>query len=506
MLEEVPLVSDALALILDCGATNATASVASAAGALIASASRPNAPDFDPGSPGNLVWDVDAILDRLFAAACDALAGVDRSRVKALAVTTFGADGAPVAADGSLLYPVISWQCGRTEPLADSFAELCDPFEAFTITGYQVFSFNTILKLLWLRRHAPQTLDNAAAWLMMPGLLSHRLCGEMSVDATAACTTMAIDLGARGWSDAMLALAGVAQSLFPRWVEPGEVIGALAPSVAADLGLALGIPVVAAGHDTQFAIVGSGAREGEAVLSSGTWEILATRARAPELTREVYESGLMVELDAEPGLTNPQFLMMASGGLEWVRRRFYGDLGDGGAAYETMIAEAAGVPPGSDGLVFLPQFVRGAGPSKRYGTGGGMLGLELHTPRGQVYRAALEGLAFQLRNAMDILGRLQGAPVTSVRAVGGGSRNALWNQIRADVCGVPLVTIEQKEATVLGAAMFAFVGAGVYSSLDEARSAATVERVYEPGIDSPAYAPLYERYALLPPALEGFFR
>jgi len=498
--------SDAHALILDCGATNATASVVNATGRLVASASRPNAPAPDPGSPGHLIWDLDGILSRLFAAARAALVEVNRSSVKALAVTTFGADGAPVAADGSLLYPVISWQCGRTQSLAGRFADLCDPFDAFRTTGYQVFSFNTILKLVWLRRHAPEALDNATAWLMMPGLVSHRLCGELSVDATAACTTMATDLAARTWSDEMLGLAGVGRSLFPRWVEPGEVIGPLSRSVASDLGLTPGVPVVAAGHDTQFAIVGSGAREGEAVLSSGTWEILATRARALELTRDVFESGLMAEFDAEPGLTNPQFLMMGSGGLEWVRRHLYGDLGEGGAAYKTMIAEASAVAPGSDGLVFLPQLVRGAGPSKRYGTGGGMLGLGLHTSRGQVYRAALEGLAFQLRNAMDILGRLQGAPVTSIRAVGGGSRNALWNQIRADVCGVPVVTIEQKEATVLGAAMFGFVGAGVYGGLDEARSSATVERVYEPGTNTPAYAPFYERYELLPPALEGFFR
>jgi len=196
---------------------------------------------------------------------------------------------------------------------------------------------------------------------------------------------------------------------------------------------------------------------------------------------------------------------MGSGTLEWVRDHFFADLEGRAGAYDTMVTEARAVAPGSAGLTMRPSFVSGAGPTKRDGPGGGVLGRELHTTRGQVYRAGLEGLSFQLRQALETLGGLQTGRIGAVRVVGGGSRNRLWNQIRADVCGLPIVTIRQKETTAFGAAMFAFVGAGVFASVDEARATAEVEEVFEPGADRDRYDALYARYVALPPALESHF-
>lgn len=495
-----------LALILDCGSTNLTVSAVDARGMPVASASRPSAPTPDPDGPeGWFLFDLDGLMRDLASASREVCATLPPGAVRAVAVTTWGADGAPMDETGALTHPVISWRCDRTKPLVDAFAEMHDPCDAFVRTGYQVISFNTLLKLIWLRRTRPETLDRASCFTMMPGLISHRLTGEATIDATAAGTTQATDLRTRGWSREMLDLAGVSESLFPRWVEPGEVIGALHPRVAEGFGLEAGLPVVAAGHDTQFAIAGSGAGAGEAVLSSGTWEILATRTASPDMSREAFESGILVELDAQPGLTNPQFLMMGSGTLEWVRDRLFAGLQGRPDAYDAMVAEARAVPPGSAGVTLLPSFVAAAGPTKRYGTGGGVLGLELDTTRGQVYRAGLEGLSFQLRQALETLRGLQTNDIAAVRVVGGGSRNQLWNQIRADVCGVPIVTIRQKETTAFGAAMFAFVGAGVFGSLDEARETAEVEAVFEPGADRERYDALYARYAALPPALKAHF-
>jgi L-fuculokinase len=503
---EATAMPDILALVMDCGSTNITVSAVDSAGRIVGSATRANGPEPDEsGRPSWFVWDLDRIMERIGEASREATANLGDAQIVALAVTTWGADGAPVDGAGQLTHPIVSWQCGRTEDLAASFASIHDPYEAYRVTGYQVLPFNTLLKLIWLRRNVPGALDRAETFMMMPGLISHRLTGEVSIDATSAGTTMAVDLSRRSWAPELLAHADVAPDLFPRWVEPGEVIGGLTSAAATELGLPAGIPVVAAGHDTQFAAVGSGAAPGEAVLSSGTWEILMARTECPALTRELFDGGLIVELDPVPGLTNPQFLMMGSGALEWVRERLYDDIGDRRAAYRQMIEEAQSVPPGCEGLTALPQFQAGSGPSKRYGTGGGLLGLDLQTTRGQIYRAMLEGLALQLRHALDILGQLQASDVGAVRVVGGGSRNALWNQIRADVCGVPVATLEQKEATVMGAAIFAFLGAGVFGSIEEARSAVTVGASYEPSADSAAYQELYGRYSNLLPSLQDYF-
>ncbi|MBC7287616.1 MAG: L-fuculokinase [Armatimonadetes bacterium] len=496
------------AVVFDCGSTNVTVVAVSPEGQILASASRHNDPDPQPDAhEGWLIWDMDRLWRDVCDASREALSKLTDAAPVAVTVTTWGADGAPVRPDGSLTYPPIAWACPRLEPVAAEFSRTHDPWETYAETGYVVIPFNTIFKLIWLRENVPQALEEAACWMMMPGLLSYRLCQEFSIDPTAAGTTMAVDAGRRAWSPRMLALADLTPDFFPRWCEPGTVIGQVTAAAAEQTGLPTGIPVVAAGHDTQFAAVGACAHEGEAILSSGTWEILMLRDRRYNPTRLGFEEGVIIELDAEAGLWNPQFLMMASGVIEWLRDLAFSDLAGRPDAYETMIREAEKVPPGSEGVTVIPSFVPSTGPTKKYGTQGTVLGLELATTRGHLYRAVLEGLSFQLRQAVSLLSEATGAEIRAVRVVGGGSKNPLWNQIRADVLGMPVVTIAQKEATVLGAALFALVGAGVHESIGAAQDAVRAgETVVEPGPNQERYAELFERYAVLPEALARFYK
>lgn len=499
--------SNQVAIVIDCGSTNITVLAVDPTGKIIAGASRPNEALPQPSSPqGWMIWDLEALFGRISACCQELMPKLTKAEVKAVTVDTWGADGAPVRADGSLTYPVICWQDSRTEGLADSMGDRIPTWDLFQETGYQVIPFNSLLRLIWLRENAPQALEDADCFMMTPGLLSYLLCGERSMDPTAGGTMMAMDLGARDWSPRMLGLAGLDASFFPRWTEPGAVIGKVHAAGAAATGLPVGTPVIAAGHDTQFAAVGCGARPGEAVLSSGTWEILMLRHDRFSPTRFGFEEGLLYECDAEPGLWNPQLLMMGSGVLEWLRDGFFSDLKGRGDAYDVMIAEARKFAAGSDGVTLLPSFVASTGPTKKHGTKGSLLGLEITTERGQVYRAALEGLSFQLRHALEILCEATGFQAQGVRVVGGGSKNVLWNQIRADVTGLPITITEQKEATVLGAAMFALVGAGVFESVSQAQDAMSVgEVLVEPGADAAAYADLYAQYRTVPPALQGFY-
>ncbi|MGC9316756.1 MAG: FGGY family carbohydrate kinase [Armatimonadota bacterium] len=500
--------SDELVVVLDCGATNARAVAVDTTGQVVAAASRPNEPAQQADAPnGWLVWPLEEVFGKLAETCREALDGIDASRVKAVTVTTFGADGAPVGADNDLTYPVISWQCGRTEELAERIEQYMPRWEIFRTTGYQVIPFNTLLKLIWLRENEPAALENADAWLMMPGLLSMLLCGERSIDPTAAGTMMAMDMAGRDWSPEMLGLAEVNADLFPRWVEPGGVIGEVTADAARQTGLPAGIPVVAAGHDTQFAAVGSGARPDEAILSSGTWEILMLRQERYEATREGFEAGLLIEADAEPGRWNPQLLMMGSGALEWIREQFFAGIEARAAAYERMIGAAEEVEPGAGGVMMIPSFVPDTGPNAPHRTRGTLLGLGLNTSRAQVYRAGLEGLCYQLRHAAEVLQRSTGFEPKGIRVVGGGAKNPLWNQLRADVTGLPVTTIANEEATVAGAAIFALIGAGVFPSVEEGQSAAERgERTIEPSGERGAYDDLYAAYRSVPPALDGYYR
>lgn len=499
---------DEIIVVLDCGATNLRAVAVDARGEVVAAASRANASSPQPGGePGWLIWDLDAVWVRLGDACREVCAGLPAGRVRGVVATTWGADGAPVRADGSLAYPVISWQCPRTAALVTAVAERMTPWEIYQRTGYPVISFNTLLRWLWLREHAPAALEEAACWLMMPGLINQALCGERSIDPTSGSTTMAMEIAARDWSGPLLALAGLERDFFPPWVEPGAQVGRVTAGAAAATGVPVGTPVYAGGHDTQFALLGAAARAEQAILSTGTWEILSLRVEQCEPNRQGFEDGVIIEADAAPGRWNPQVLMIGSGVLEWVRERFFGSLAAGNAGYRQLIAagERAGV--GAGGVTLVPSFVAGTGPAKRFGTHGTLLGLSLTTEPGQIYRAALEGLSFQLRDALRLLQAATGFEARGLRVVGGGARNDLWNQLRADVTGLPVSVTSQREATLLGAAMAGFVGAGVFTSLEEAAGvvAARDEVTFEPSTDTARYQDLFARYAAVAPALQPIY-
>jgi len=492
-------------LVLDCGATSLRAVAVSERGEILHLSSFPNAPSFQEGEKDFLIWDIDEIWRKLTLAIQQVISQVGKD-IFAVTVTTFGADGAPVRKDGTLTYPVISWQCQRTVPQAKEITNFFSPREIFRITGYQIIPFNTLFKLLWLRENAPHSLDEADTFLMMPGILSFKLCGEMSIDFTSASTTMMLDIEKKCWSEPLLSLVDLSPSFFPPLQHPGEVIGKVQGKASEETGIPPGTPVVAAGHDTQFAIVGSLASPQELVLSSGTWEIAALRLPYYRDSSTFFEQGGLTELDAEENLWNPQMLMIAGGVVEWVRRNFFSDIKDEKNIYEVMIESARSVSPGAGGVVVIPAFMP-SGPTKPYATQGTILGLELTSDRGQVFRAALEGLSFQLKEAVLALQEAFDYTPPGVRVVGGGAKNKLWNQIRADVLNLPVVTTSCAEATVLGASLFSQVGAGIVKNLEEAKNRVKVETtVWEPSPQKEIYEELFAQYAELPPLLAPFYR
>jgi len=498
--------SKEIILVFDCGATNLKVVAVNSVGKIAASASFQNSPSPQKeGKPGWLIWDLNEIWRKLCLSTKKVLEKIDPRDVKAVTVTTWGADGAPVRRDGSLTYPPISWQCPRTEETAKKIEEKISPWEIFRITGYQITSFNTLFRLMWLRENVPEALDEAYTWLMMPGLITYKLCREFHIEPTSASTMMAMDLRKRDWSAQLLELADLDPSFFPEWIEPGQTVGYVTEKAQKECGVPSGVPVVVGGHDTQFALFGSGARMDEAILSSGTWEILGVRSDMFNPTRSAFENGLLFEADVQRGLWNPQLLMMGSGVLEWILDKVFPMMGD--KKYDLMIREAEGEPAGSNGIMFIPCFVKETGPAKKYGTLGTILGLTLRTSRGQLLRSALEGLSFQLRHALEILKAEIPAGIRGIRVVGGGSKNPLWNQIRADVTGLPVITTEQKEYTSLGAAITAFIGMGLYKSLDEARKYIfSEERRFEPSSRADIYNALFKRYIDALESLKDYYR
>lgn len=451
-------------LCLDCGATNVRAIIVDDKGNLVAKASQPNSTDTGAENAQYHVWNADRILNQLAECARKILPEVDATQVKGITITTFGVDGALVDEQGELLYPVISWKCPRTAEVMKNIDKYMPQRKLNELSGVGEFAFNTLYKLIWLKENRPELLEKAHAWLFISNILAHRLTGVMATDRTMAGTSQITDLTTGDWSDEILATLGISKSLFPPMVDAGEVIGHLTPAACELLGLPCSVPVVSTGHDTQFALFGSGVKENQPFLSSGTWEILMLRTAKAALEADDYAAGATVEYDSKAGLLNPGLQWIASGIIEWVKATCYN-----GENYDTMDAEAAAIPPGCDGVKLIPNFL----PSDA--VPGSIEGLILGRTRGHIYRAAMEALTLRLKNRLEKLEKVGGFKATELLLVGGGARNKIWTQMRADILGLPILVSKVSESTVLGAAMYAFSGAGVYASPDACRDAFGIE-------------------------------
>jgi len=465
-------------VVLDCGATNIRAIAVDVVGEIVAKSAVPNATQAASENPAWHIWSLDEILGK-FAQCCAVIRkDLDASghRIVGLTVTTFGVDGALLDARGEMLYPVISWKCPRTVSVMNDIRRYFEPADLQRICGVGHFSFNTLYKLIWLKENRPDIVEQAAHWLFISSLITHYLTGVLSTDRTMAGTSQMFDLAKDRFSSEILEKIGIPTTLFPTIVNPGVVIGTLRESAAQRLGLPTGLPVTSAGHDTQFALFGSGAALNQPILSSGTWEILMARsAKVDTLALSTFPESTC-ELDSAAGFYNPGLQWLASGVLEWVKETCWRGVSSN-EVYGQMIAEAEAVQPGCDGVRMLPELLTG---SNGIG-GGGFSGLSIASSRGHLYRAALEALSSKLSHQLNELERLCGFTAERLVLVGGGSKNSLWNQIKADALKIPVQVISENEITVLGAALYGFFGLGYYPSPEAASTAVKREyRVFEP--------------------------
>ncbi len=479
-----------IAIVFDCGATNVRVVAIDVTGKIIASHSLNNETDEDPYYKGGRIWDLDKLWSKLCVASKKVVSSVDVKRIAGVTFTTFGVDGAFVDEKGALLYPVISWQCQRTTPIMENIEKYIPLQEVYRISGVFPYAFNTINKMIWFKENRADVIDKAYRFLFIPSLLIHKLTGEFVNDATMMGTSMMTDLRNRIFSDDILNAIGLDKSLFGEVGEPGDCTGYVNTNGSKETSIPSNLPVFLAGHDTQFAIFGSGAQLNQPVLSSGTWEILMGRSANFTASDKELENNLTTEADSIKGIYTIGQNWLGSGILEWFSNNFYPEL-KGDELYETMIKEAEDVDLGSNGLMIDPAFYDD-GSSENSGT---ITGLTIQTKRCEIYRAFLESLAYRLRESLEALEAAGNFKAEKIICVGGGSKNNLWNQIRADVCKIPIQLIDQKETTVLGASLFVFSGAGLYDSPMDARSQIKYNpKLVEPSSNSMYYDEYYQRY------------
>jgi len=454
-----------IVIVFDCGATNVRAIAINGKGEILASESYPNNTQPDPFYPAYRIWDINEIWDKMRRASQKVVSQINKDRIAGVTVTTFGVDGTLFDKSGKMLYPVISWQCERTNQIMANIDKYLPLNDLYSECGVLPFTFNTINKLIWFVEQKPEIVEKSYRFLFMPSIFSFLLTGEMVNDTTMAGTSMLTNLSTRWFSENIISKINFPVEKIGTPVEAGTITGKINAKASAETNIPVGIPVVATGHDTQFAIFGSGAEKNQPVLSSGTWEILMVRAEGFMSGKKQLEMGITTELDSRSGLYNIGNQWVASGILEWARKNLYCDIKDD--VYEIMISGAEKVPNGCNGVKIIPKFYE----ELKGKPGGEILGLTMESSRDEIYRAMLEALSERLVEGKRALEEAGGFKTESILCVGGGSKNRLWNKLRADYTGVPLKIIDHKETTVLGASLFVQAACGNAASPEEARSA-----------------------------------
>jgi L-fuculokinase len=454
-----------IAIVFDCGATNVRVIAINNKGDILASESYANNTQPDPFYPSYRIWDANEIWNKMCTACRKVLLKIDKNHIAGVTVTTFGVDGALFDKNGKMLYPVISWQCERTNSIMANINKYIPLKNLYSEAGVLPFNFNTINKLIWLLEHKSELVEKSKIFLFMPSIFSFFLTGEMVNDMTMAGTSMVTSLDSRGYSKNIIRRIGFPIEKLGDPVEPGTITGRINLKASSETRLPVNIPVVATGHDTQFAIFGSGAAINEPVLSSGTWEILMARSSGYKSGKEQLDMAITTELDARPGLFNIGNQWIASGILEWARKLLYPEIKEN--VYEVMINGASAVPPGCNGVKIVPKFYE----EMKGEPGGKIFGLTMDSTRDEIYRAMLEALSQRLKEGKEALEKAGGFKTDCILCVGGGSKNKLWNQLRADYSGVPIKITDRKETTVLGASLFVQAACGNAGSPEEARSA-----------------------------------
>ncbi len=403
--------------------------------------------------------------------------------------------------DDRVLRPAILWNDQRTETECDLIRETIGRERLIATTGNDALAGFTAPKLLWVRRNEPDLWAEIEHILLPKDFVRLRLTGDHAVDVADGAGTLLFDLAARDWSAAVVEELGIDPAWLPPTHEGTAVTGAISAEGAAATGLKAGTPVVAGGGDQAAAAVGVGAVErGVVSLSLGTSGVVFTTTDAPLIDPE---GRLHSFCHAVPGRWHVMGVMLsAAGSLRWFR-----DALAPGTAFATLVDEANDVPPGSDGLLFLPYLSGERTPHPDPLARGAFVGLTAHHGRSHMTRSVLEGVAFGLRDSFELMRTVGVGGVDEIRATGGGIKSSLWRHILADVLETSVVTTTTSEGAAQGAAMLAAVGVGWFPTVQDTCREVVVlgERVDPSSATTQCIASGTRRYRELYPALAPTF-
>ena len=429
-----------------------------------------------------------------------ASAGVSGDAVAAIGLTGQMHGLVLLDAADRVLRPAILWNDQRTAHACDEIREALGRERLIALTGNDAVTGLTAPKLVWVRDHEPDVWRATAHVLLPKDYVRLSLTGKHALDKADSAGTLLFDLAARDWSPEVTEALRIPREWLPATFEGPDVTGVISAAAAEATGLRAGTPVVAGGGDQSANAVGVGAvSPGTVALSLGTSGVVFAATTEPLFDPQ---GRVHAFCHAVPGRWHLMSVMLsAAGSLRWLR-----DTLAPGLPYPELVEPAAAVPAGSEGLWFLPYLSGERSPHPDPLARGAFVGLTLAHDRRHLVRAVLEGVAFGLRDGLDLMVAAGMPAPTQVRASGGGLASPLWRQILADVLDAEIATVNTTEGAAFGAALLATPAAGWNPTVDDAVAAfVRAMPMAAPGPDAAAYRDAHAVYRELYPALRPQF-
>ncbi|HEY9712153.1 MAG TPA: xylulokinase [Chroococcales cyanobacterium] len=397
-------------------------------------------------------------------------AGIRADQVKAIGLS--GQMHGAVFLDSAdrVIRPAILWNDQRTKAECDEIeTREGGPQALLQMVANPALTGFTAPKIIWLRKHEPHNFERVRKILLPKDDVRRRMTGEYVTDVSDAGGTLLLDVGKRVWCKPLLAALDLDIALLPSLCESPDVTGKLTPAAAELLGLTTDCLVVGGAGDCPANAVGTGiVSAGTLATSIGTSSVMMVHC--DDFTYHP-EGNLQTMCHAVPGKWFMMGVNLSGGGcLQWFKNalcRKESSEQRVGSFYDLLSSEAATVPPGSDGLMFLPYLSGERTPHNDPDARACFIGLTMFHQRNHMVRAIMEGVAYNMKENLQLI-RALGIPVDQIRASGGGSTSAVWRQIQADVFDQAVSTINCDQGPAYGVALHAAVGAGEFSTVEEA--------------------------------------
>jgi len=498
-------------LALDVGTTTAKAAVFTLEGTVVSTATR-EYPTFYP-RPGWAEQDPEDWWDAAAAVAREALsrASIEESSVAAICASSQRETMAFIDREGRSLGRVPIWMDRRSAPQAEWIRRELDVEEIYRRTGLIVDATFTATKLMWLRDHRPELLEKAWKGLQPKDYLVYRMTGVPATDYSAASRTMLFNIHRLEWDDELFEWFGLSRyrGLMPEAYPSRRIVGLVTEEAARRLGVRPGVPVAAGMGDRQAEVLGAGILGPDRIEeSTGTGSTTATHVGEPLLDPKMR---YVVTVSAVDGMWTIEAGMSTAGAvLRWFRDQFAG--GEKLLAemtrrrsYEYLDMEAEYVPPGSNGLVVIPFFSGARAPRWNPDARGVIFGLTVYHTRAHVFRALMEGIAYEIRKILEVLEE-RGIESSEIVVMGGGGKTPTWARIKADVTGREVVLPQLLDAALAGDAVVAGVAIGEIGFEEGARRFFRERMRIRPDPERRAiYDRYYRFYERLVEAMEGFY-